>query len=182
MNTTLGKYNEARQPLEAVLDAVPADRWSEQSPCEGWSARDVLGHLIGTQRDFLSERGLEVGEAPDLDADPASAWQDHAQRVSNFLQDDVIVGATFEGFFGPTTTAETLKRFYIWDMLVHRWDIATATGLDAALTDAELDTIEPGAEAFGEALYMEGICKPGVETDPDDDRLTRVLAKLGRRT
>ncbi len=79
MNTTLRKYNEADTPFEVVLDAVLADRWSDPSPCESWSARDVIGHVIETQRD-----------------------------------------------------------------------------------------------------YMEGICKPGAEADPDADRLTKVLAKLGR--
>ena len=181
MNTTLGKYNEARQPLEAILGAVPADGWSAPSPCEGWTARDVLGHIIGTQRDFLTGRGLDVGDPPDVAADPAAAWQDHALLVVGLVQDEATVAAGYDGYFGPTTTGETLEAFYIWDMLVHRWDIATAVGLDARLTDAELDVIDPGAEAFGEGLYMEGVCKPGVETGPDDDRQARVLAKLGRR-
>lgn len=181
MNTTLTKYNEARRPLEAILTAVPAERWSAPSPCEDWTARDVVAHLVDTQREFLTERGLDVGAAPDMATDPASGWQAHAQRVVTLIADDSVVARKYDGFFGPTTTGETLEQFYIWDMLVHRWDIATATGLAAQLTETELDAIEQGAEAFGDGLHMEGICKPEVEVGPDADRRTQVLAKLGRR-
>ncbi len=181
MDTTLNKFNEARQPLEAVLDAVNDDQWSAQSPCEGWTARDVLDHIVATQRDFFNERGFDVGAAPDLDADPASAWRDHAQRVVKVLQDDASVTSEYEGYFGPTTVGGTFAQFYIWDMLVHRWDIATAAGLEAQLTNAELDAIDEGAQAFGENLYMEGICKPQVESARGSDRTTMVLGKLGRR-
>jgi hypothetical protein len=63
---------------------------------------------------------------------------------------------------------------------VHRWDVARATGQDAALTDAELDRMEAGADSFGEALYMDGICTPAVTPPPGADRATHVLARLGR--
>ncbi len=182
MNTTQSRFNEARQPLEEVLDAVPADRWSAPSPCEGWTAGDVVGHIIGTQRDFFTERGLDAGTAAVTAADPAASWRTHSDRIADLIGQDAVVTTGFEGFFGPTTVGDTFETFYIWDMFVHRWDIATAAGIDANLTDGELDVIESGAEAFGDGLYMEGICKPGVETDLDADRLTKVLAKLGRRT
>ncbi len=181
MNPTLSKFDEARQPLEAVLSGVPADRWSDPSPCEGWSARDVLSHVIETQRDFFKGRGLDVGAPHDIGADPAAAWRDHAHRVADILQDDDVVATHYEGFFGPTTVGETFTQFYVWDMLVHRWDIATAVGVHANLTDAEVESIDEGAGAFGGALHMEGICKPEVDADPNSDRKTKVLARLGRR-
>lgn len=181
MNTTLTKYNEARRPLEAILTAVPAGRWSAPTPCEEWTARDVVAHLVDTQREFLTGRGLDVGAAPDMEADPASGWHAHAQRVVTLIADDSVVAGEYDGFFGPTTTGETLEQFYIWDMLVHRWDIATATGLAARLSDDELDGVQQGAEAFGEGLHMEGICKPEVEVGPGGDRQAHILAKLGRR-
>lgn len=71
MNTTLRQYNETNHALESNLGAVPADSWSEPSPCEGWTARDVVGHMVQTQRDFLTERGLALGTAPDVDRLPS---------------------------------------------------------------------------------------------------------------
>ena len=181
MNTTATAYDAADQPLTAVLDAVPADRWAAPSPCEGWSARDVLDHLVSTQREFLAGRGAELGDAPDVDADPAAAWRDHAERVAEALADDALAQRAYDGFFGPTTVGATFEQFYVWDMLVHRWDLARAVGADDALSDAELDRVEAGADSFGDALHLEGICRPAVEPPPGADRQARVLARLGRR-
>lgn len=181
MNATLVKYNAARVPLEAVLTLVPSDRWTTASPCEGWTAHDVLGHMIDTQREFFTGRGHDMDAPPEVEADPVAAWRDHARQVALLVGDDHTVAGEYDGHFGPTTTGKTFEQFYVWDMLVHRWDIATAAGLDARFTDEELDDIERGMGSFGEALYMDGICKPGKEPVPDSDRTARVLAKLGRR-
>jgi uncharacterized protein (TIGR03086 family) len=181
MNTTLSQYRTASHPLTEVIDAVPADGWSQASPCEDWTARDVVGHLIETQRSLLAEHGVELGPAPDVDADPAAAWHDHAGQVTAALSDDAVPAIAFDGFFGPTTLGDTLVQFYVWDMVVHRWDIASAVGAGTSFTDDELDRVERGIEGFGDALYMEGICKPGVEAPAEADRAARLLARLGRR-
>jgi uncharacterized protein (TIGR03086 family) len=180
MTTTSALYESANRPLLAVLESVPAEGWSRPSPCAGWSAGDVVGHLVGTQREFLVGRGLDLGDAPDVAADPAAAWRHHAKRVAEVLDDDAVVDAGYDGHFGPTTIGATLAQFYVWDMLVHRWDVARSVGLDAGLSDAELDRIESGADSFGEALYMEGVCRPGDPVPAEADRETRVLARLGR--
>lgn len=58
-------------------------------------------------------------------------------------------------------------------MFVHRWDIARSVGVDAGLSDAEVNRIEQGTDSFGDTLHMDGICRPGV----DADRQVRVLAR-----
>jgi len=178
--TTSEQFETAHRPLAAVLDAVPADHWTRRSPCADWTARDVVNHLITTQREFLASRGIDLGDTPDVAADPAAAWRHHAKRVREVIADDAVAGTEFDGHFGRTTIGATLEQFYVWDMVVHRWDVARAVGADAALTDDELVQIDTGADSFGEALYMEGVCRPGNEVPEDADRETRVLARLGR--
>ena len=181
MNTTATQYQAAERSLTAIVDAVPAGGWEAPSPCEGWSARDVLRHLVETQRDFFREHGTDLGEAPDVEGDPAAAWRHHAKQVTEVVADEAVLATPYDGHFGPTTVGGTFAQFYVWDMLVHRWDIARSVGADAGLTTAELDRIESGADSFGEAIYMEGICRPGVAAAPQADRESRVLARLGRR-
>ncbi len=142
---------------------------------------DVLDHLLMTQRGLLAERGITLAPAPDIPADPVAAWEEHSTRVAELLDDPQISGIAYEGYFGPTTLGETMDRFYVFDMLVHRWDLARAAGADTRFTDAELDRIEASAASFGPMLYMDGICHAEVQTAPDADRQARVLAKLGRR-
>jgi uncharacterized protein (TIGR03086 family) len=180
MNATATSYETADSALTAVLDALPAGAWGQPSPCESWTAADVVAHLVGTQRDFLGRRGVELGAAPDVTADPAAAWRDHAKRVREALTDD-LVATPYQGFFGPSTVGETFEQFYVWDMVVHRWDVARTAGMDTTFSDEELDRTERGIEGFGPALYMEGICRDGVEPPAGADRATRLLARLGRR-
>ena len=181
MNTTATQYETARRSLTAIVDAVPTGGWGVPSPCEGWSARDVLRHLVETQRDFFQEHGIDLGGAPDVEGDPAAAWRHHAERVAEAVSDDAAMATGYDGHFGPTTVGANFAQFYVWDMLVHRWDIARAAGLATELSDAELDRLESGADSFGSAPYMDGVCRPGVEAPADAGRATRVLARLGRR-
>ncbi|SFL18420.1 TIGR03086 family metal-binding protein [Geodermatophilus ruber] len=181
MNRTATQYAAADRRLTDILDGVPAAGWTSPSPCEGWSARDVVGHLIETQRAFLTGRGLDLGAAPDVALDPAAAWREHATAVLGLISDDGVVAAGYDGVFGPTSIGDTLDRFYVFDMVVHRWDVARATGGDTGLSPDELDRIEAGADGFGDALYMEGVCRPGIEARAGADRAARLLARLGRR-
>ena len=180
MNPTATRHAAAADPLTRLLDAVPASGWARPSPCAGWTAADVLAHLVDTQRDFLSTHGADLGAAPDVAADPAGAWREHTARVAAVLADDDLPARAFDGFFGPTTVGTAFEQFYVWDMVVHRWDLARAVGADPGLTDAELDAVEAGADGFGPALHMEGICGPALEVPATADRPTRVLARLGR--
>lgn len=180
MTSTARQYQSALAPLTAVVEAVPPDRWNAPSPCEGWTARDVLGHMIQTQRELLHGHGVALGDAAGLADDPARAWRTHAGQVLDALADEALVGREYDGHFGPTTVGDTVEQFYVWDMYVHRWDLAQAADLPAGMTDGELDRIEQGADSFGEALHMEGICRPSVTVSADADRTTRALARLGR--
>ncbi|MFQ1001088.1 TIGR03086 family metal-binding protein [Modestobacter sp. SSW1-42] len=180
MNPTAMRHAAAADPLTQLLDAVPATGWARPSPCEGWTAADVVAHLVGTQRDFLGTHGADLGDAPDVTADPAEAWRAHTAGVAAALADDGLPTRGFEGFFGPTTVGAAFEQFYVWDMVVHRWDVARAVGVAADLTDAELDLVGSGADGFGPALYREGICGPALEVPAGADRAIRVLARLGR--
>ncbi|UZN03091.1 TIGR03086 family metal-binding protein [Cellulomonas sp. S1-8] len=163
----------------AVCDRLPATAWEQPSPCEGWTARDVLRHVVDTERDFLDQRGVPL-PAIDLDGDPAAVWRTHAAALTRAAADPAVGGLEYDGHFGRTTVGDSLLRFYGFDLVVHRWDIATAAGLDERFTDAELAFAEECAAGFGESLHAEGICRPGVEAPADADRQTRLLALLGR--
>jgi uncharacterized protein (TIGR03083 family) len=178
--STTSSYAATARSLTDVLEAVPPAAWDAPSPCEGWTARDVVRHLVETQRELFAGHGVDLGEPPDVDADPPPAWRAHSDRVLEALADAAVPAIAYDGFFGPTTLGATLEQFYVFDMVVHRWDVARAAGLDAGLTQAELDRIERGADSFGDALYMEGICKGGVTAPAGAPREVAVLARLGR--
>lgn len=177
---TAARFDAANAPLTTVIDAVDPEAWSRPSPCDDWDARAVVAHLIGTQRDFFERQGIELGDAPAVDADPGRAWHDHVAGVRPLLDDPAVVDRAFDGWFGPTTIGETIVRFYVMDMIAHRWDLARAVGAGAAFTDSELDQLEVDVDGYGDAAYAPGVFKPGIEAPADADRQTRVLARMGR--
>jgi uncharacterized protein (TIGR03083 family) len=46
----LDGFVRALDGFEAVLAGVAPGYWSAPSPCAGWSAADVAGHMIGDLR------------------------------------------------------------------------------------------------------------------------------------
>jgi uncharacterized protein (TIGR03086 family) len=171
-------YAELAAGMAEVIAVLAPREWDAASPCEGWSARDVLAHLIDTERDYLMGHGLSLPARPDL-SDPAAAWAAHTAAVRALLADPEIPVRPFDGHFGPTTIGAALLQFYGFDLIAHRWDLAAVTGMPYRFTDSELDSLEQSVAGWGEALYMEGICKRA-ESAHGTDRQARVLAALGR--
>lgn len=171
-------YDELAGGMAAVIASLRAEEWDKPSPCEGWTARDVLVHLIDTERDYLTGHGLPLPTRPDL-FDPCAAWSAHADAVRELLADPEVPARTFDGHFGPTTIGDALLQFYGFDLIAHRWDLAAVTETPYRFTEQELDSLERSIAGWGEALYMEGICRRADSGDATD-RQTRVLAALGR--
>ncbi|HUG83208.1 MAG TPA: TIGR03086 family metal-binding protein [Euzebya sp.] len=180
MTTTAATYRALADRFAHVAAALDPADWDRPSPCEGWTARDVLAHVMTTQHEFLIGTGTPLDGPTDVDPDPAGAWAAHVDAVASALADPTVSDASYEGMFGPSTVGATLLRFYGFDMIVHRWDVATAAGLDAPFSAAEMDHIEEDVAAFGPHLYGEGICGPPVEVAADASRQDRLLGALGR--
>lgn len=164
-----------------IADAVDASGsgWDAASPCAGWTARDVVEHVLATERDFLERQGLDSGPVPDL-ADPAAAWRAQRDHLSGLLADADVAGREYDGFFGPTTIAATIADFYGWDLVVHGSDIARATGQEWSVTEAEAASLHATADGWGDALHSEGICDAPVEVAEDASATDKLLARLGR--
>jgi hypothetical protein len=102
--------------------------------------------------------------------------------MRELLADPAVAGMEYDGVFGRTTVGQSLVAFHGFDLVVHRWDIAVAAGLDERLGDDELDMLERSADGFGDHLYDDGVCKPALTVPDGADRQERVLARLGRRS
>jgi uncharacterized protein (TIGR03086 family) len=171
------RYRRLSRQLSAALDDVPAASWSAPAPCEGWDAQDVLRHVVETNRDFLGRHADLEPASGELRAD----WE-AVRALTQTILDDGRGEESFQGFFGPTTIAEVIDRFYGMDLLVHRWDIARATGLTQhqALDDADAAHYLEVASSLGEALRTDGVCGPELPAPDDATAGERLLAFLGR--
>lgn len=179
--STADLYRRLAAAFTDRVDAVPADRWESASPCEGWTTRDVLAHVIDTQTRMVGVVGLSVPDGPTVPTAPAAAWRHTRDAVQAILDDPAQAGLEYDGHFGRTDLASTFRTFYCFDLVVHGWDIARAAGLDETIPDQDLELLETVIAQLGDAIHMDGVCGPAVDVAPDADRRTRVLAALGRR-
>jgi uncharacterized protein (TIGR03086 family) len=176
------RYDRLAADFASTIDAVPADRWASPSPCEDWTARDIVAHIIGNLSLFEGLVGRDLGDVPTTDDDPAAAFAAASQVVSNHLHDPDAAAASFEGaMFGHTTFAEGVDRFVSFDLLIHRWDLARAAGLDVTLPADEVARAWEVASAFGDAMRGPNAFGPEVPAPEGADDQTRLLAFLGRR-
>lgn len=180
------EYAERAARLAEILDGV-GGRSDAPTPCEGWTVRDVVEHVVDTEREFLERHGLRlpvegvggVGAGGASGGELAAAWRAHAAAVVEVL-DDAVLATSYDGFFGPTTIGETLRDFYTWDLAVHAWDVARATGQEYELDEADARAHDATADGWGDALYSEGICAGPVALPDDASAWEKLLGRLGR--
>jgi uncharacterized protein (TIGR03086 family) len=177
--TTTSVYDTRADRFTTVVETAGDTDWDRPSPCDGWTAADVVDHVVDTQRDFLDRRGADLGPRPA--GSPAQVWAAHRDAVRRVTADDAFVSEEYDGYFGRTSVADTLGSFYGFDLLVHRWDLARALGGDVKWDDTELDQIEAALDGFGDALYADGVCKPALDVPAGASRQERVLGRMGRR-
>ena len=178
--TPADRYERVSARFDQLVHAVPADRWDAMSPCDGWTARDVLHHVADTERDLLDRMGFDPPAVDGLDA--VAAWTAVRGAVAAALRDPARAGHAYDGYFGPTTFATTVDDFYSFDLVVHRWDLARAVGLaeHEAIDADELVRIRASGEQFGEAARMPGIFGPELPAPADATEQERLLAWMGR--
>lgn len=128
----------------SVVDRMPSSAWSEASPCDGWTALDVLGHLgsaIGFGVAILDGRTYDwptFDRPSDLvDGTPAAYWVAVAVPAHAAVE-GADLDATRETPMGVRTVAEGLA-FPAIDLFVHAWDIGRTGGIAVEVPD---DVIE----------------------------------------
>jgi len=172
------RYRTLSEAFEQRVRAVSPDQWAAPSPCEGWTARDVVRHVVDVHGMMLGFIGRTLSPAPGVDQDPAAALHAARADVQAVLDDPAIATTEYDGLLGRTTIEATIDRFLCLDLVIHGWDLARATGQDERLDPAEVERIFNDARALGDNLRR--AFGPPVEVDDGASEQDRLLAYLGR--
>ncbi len=179
------RYRRRAATLTDTVAAVPEDRWSAPTPCEDWDARALLDHVVATQSLFAGFVGRELQPGPSVADDPLGAWVTARDQTQAALDDPALAEVAFDGFLGRSTFEEGVDRFLSFDLVVHRWDLARAAGLDDEIPAEDLAALQVAldrmSEQMGEAMRSPGAFGPELSPPPDADHQVRVLAFIGRR-
>ena len=90
MTEVQDRYRLVSSGFDAVVGDVGdvgSGGWDAQTPCEGWSARDVVAHIVTGHRRIIAN--VKGGEPAPLgaDEDPRTAWE-HASRAVDDITGD----------------------------------------------------------------------------------------------
>jgi uncharacterized protein (TIGR03086 family) len=178
-------FVRALDGFEKVLIATPSDRWLSPSPCAGWCAVDVAGHVIAG---LLVVEARAVGRPlPEADpdwrevagADPVASWRATRSGMMSVLTPDALARRVQLSMGLEVTLGEWLERYPL-ELLVHTWDLAQATGQSVSLDPDLLRPALETARLFAPQGREAGMLGPERAVPDDADDQARLLALFGR--
>jgi uncharacterized protein (TIGR03086 family) len=178
-----------RRALDATRTTVVGctpDQLTLPTPNEGWDVRFLLNHLVSGNlwAVELATGGTIAGVGDRLDGDVlgddhVAAYDASAAAAAAVFEAPGALEAPCAVSYGPVPGSVYAGHRFV-DVLIHGWDLATATGqdttIDAELVAACVEVVAPQADM----LRASGMFGSPVDLPDDADAQTRLLAMLGR--
>lgn len=186
MNTSDAVYLDGLEFFTDIVDRYPADGWQLPSPCQGWTAVDVVGHIgaavrLGTEL-LSGDTPLWQTVQPPGDAvhgDPAQWWRALVAPARNAVQ-KADVTQVVDSPMGRRSIADGLM-FPAIDLFVHGWDLGRAGGLDVEIPHDVIDFSRDAAAGIPEEqLRSPHVFAAEVTPPPDATASEAFLAWTGR--
>ncbi|MFF3404259.1 TIGR03086 family metal-binding protein [Streptomyces sp. NPDC002659] len=191
MNAIADRYRRHADAFERKVAAVESGQWESPSPCEDWTARDVVSHIIDMHGVMLRPLGRSLSPAPRLEDDPLGAFSSARADIQAVLDDPESAGTQCDTPTGRMTVEQQIDQVISDDMVLHGWDLARATGQDDRMDPADVErmwsstsAIEDDVleklrtpEAFGPGVKVFG---PEVPVPKDAPLQDRLLGMIGR--
>jgi uncharacterized protein (TIGR03086 family) len=175
------RYRRLAATMTERIAAVPEDAWSNPTPCQGWTARDLVSHLLDVHGRFEGLVGRTVVDHPPVDEDPLGAWLAVRDQMQADLEDPERRDQEYDGRLGRSSFGRSVDGFVCFDLVVHGWDLARATGQDETMDPRDIQRISDMVEAMGEMMRSNGVTAEPVDPGPDASDQDRLLGALGRR-
>jgi len=182
MESVTDRYRRLAATMTARVEGVPDDAWSNPSPCEQWTARDLVGHLVEVHGRFQQLVGRSLVEHPPVEDDPVGAWAAVRDQMQADLEDPDKLAQKYDGRLGRSTFGQSVDGFIGFDLVVHGWDLARATGQDDAIDPRDVERLQAQVDAMGDVMRQNGVIADPVEPAPDASAQDRLLNALGRPT
>jgi uncharacterized protein (TIGR03086 family) len=173
-------YRRATVRAVEVAENVRIDQLGDPTPCSAWAVQDLLDHLVGG----TSYLGAALaGTEPSAPSGATAADLEAGVRAClAALTEPGALDRVCSSPLGFEWTALEATAGTFMDVLIHTWDLATATGqpadLDPDLVEACVAMFLPEMPERGRAA---GIVGPAVAVGENASSQDRLLAAMGRR-
>lgn len=177
------EYREIGGRFTRLVEGVPdTATWDRPSPVAGWTARDVVRHLVEWFPGFLSAgAGVELPSGPSVDDDPVAAWRTFSDGVQALLDDPASAELVVRNpHIGDVPLPQAVSRFFTADVFMHTWDLARASGQDVDLDADRCAAMLAGMQPIEEMLRASGQYGPAVPVPDDASVQDRFVAFIGR--
>src|SRR4051794_16149692 len=161
-----------------LVESASAGDWARPSPVAGWTALDIVEHLVMWSRGFLLGAGIEL-PALDVEADPVAAWKQHVSDVQAIL-DDPAGRVLSNPHTGDKPVDEAIDQFYTGDVWMHSWDLATALGREPDLGQERCRAALAAMQPIEQLLRDSGQFGPAVAVADDASSQDKLMAFIGR--
>lgn len=183
---------EAIDGLSAFDERVHAPEtvraWDAQTPCEGWLTSDLIIHVIGSVRMFVTLAGCQVGEARQAaDGEQLSPreviqdWEQIHAIAKEYLrtcgEPSLIRVPLGEREMTIAFAIEALVR----DVVIHTWDLGRATDGDEVLSPHLVEAATASLARLPQRIRERGLYTDSVEPVASATDQDRLLALAGRR-
>ena len=123
----------------------------------GWVARDVVAHLVDWMPGFLAGGGVTlVADGPAVAEDPVGAWHAHAAAMQALLDGPDADREFSHPMAGTHPLNAAIDQFYTFDVFMHTWDLARATGQDDTLDPTLAGELLAGMQPIDAMLRASG--------------------------
>lgn len=175
-----GRYRRVAAQFDARVHAMADEAWDRPTPCEGWVARDVVGHLVEWVPAMIGKADIAF-PGMDAQADPVGAWTALDSTLQAALDDPAVATRRFDaGPPGELEVQSAIGMLVLGDLLIHTWDLARAGGLDETLPADIVTEMLVGMEPLDEMLRSSGHYGPRVVVPDAADDQTKLIAFTGR--
>jgi uncharacterized protein (TIGR03086 family) len=180
-------HRSALDATQRIVAGIRPDQLTQPTPASEWDVRALLNHVVAGNlwaAELAAGRTIEeVGDRLDgdvLGGDLVAAYDASSKVAAEVFEAPGALDAPCAVSYGPVPGSVYAGHRFL-DVLIHGWDLATATGqdttLDPDLVQGCLEVLEPQLPM----LQASGAFGTPVETPPNADPQTRLLGMLGRR-
>jgi len=178
----LARFDRAAAAAGAVFEGVKPEQLDDPSPCTEWTVRQLMNHVVGGTRQFISMMtgGGQLDRSQDfLGDDPSGAFRAAATELRGLFAADGALEKIVQTPFGPNPAA-MLVGMRVNEMLIHGWDLAKATGQSTDLDPELAESCIAGfkaARAGGRGKGMFADEQPAPDDAPAAGRLAAVAGR-----
>jgi uncharacterized protein (TIGR03086 family) len=175
------KYRDVASTFQSRLHGVTPTQWDDPTPCEAWSVKELVAHVVNTHRRVYSmvDPSADVGDATGEDLN--DAWRRAHGAIVQAVNDPAIAGKLVRGRSGERPFSDLVGGLLSIDTLCHTWDLARATAQDERLDPESVEVAHEWLIEFSDSFRVPGGFGPALEPAAGANAQTQFLNFAGRR-